>query len=196
MHAFAAPAQPLFNGSAVDFAAIYHASKLPADELDRVTRAEALLQTLPTTASQAREVVDATLRAFGVERAKILSAAGRQLEALEAFVHFSHDQSQRIMDVNAQRIAELDGEIERCRKVSAQATTEGEERARSVNELLRKLQRVLEFFGDDRRAATEAGLEDAALDEDTMLNKTRDGANAMKTPPRPPGKASQSTSNP
>jgi hypothetical protein len=183
------PGQALFNGPVVDFGAIYHGSKLTTDELDRVARAEELLHALPTNAPQTREVVDATFRAFGVDRTKILSAANRQLEALEAFVRYSHEQTQNVLDANARRIAELEREIERCRQVAAQATTEGEERARSVNDVLIKVQRVLEFFGDHRRAASNDGL-----DEDTTLSKTDEEARAIKAPPVQSGKASQSTS--
>jgi hypothetical protein len=181
-------ARTLFNGPVVDFGAIYQASKLAADELDRVARAEELLHALPTTAPQTREVVEATLRAFGVDRTKIQNAAGRQLEALEMFVRYSHEQSQRVTDASAKRITELEAEIERCRQVSAQANREGEERARSVNDVLVKLQRVLEFFGDERRDTQNPELDDSGLDDDTMINNR---ANGLKPPP-----SGQSTTHP
>jgi hypothetical protein len=164
----------VFDGPSVDFRAIYHASRLPEDELDRVQRAEELLQSLPANTPQTREVVDATFRAFGVDRAKILAAAGRQVEVLEGFVRASHEQTQRVNDANAQRIAELEAEIERCRQASARATSEGEERARSVNAVLLKVQRVLAFFGDDPSAATQDDL-----DEDTTLSAA-EAEKAMK----------------
>jgi hypothetical protein len=129
-----------------------------------------------------REVVEATLRAFGVDRTKIHSAAERQLEALEAFVRFSHEQSQQVIDANAQRIADLQAEIERCRQASTQSTAESEERARTVNEVLLKVQRVLDFFGDERRAVANG-----ELDEVTMVSGLTSGgqANGLKPPPTP-----------
>jgi hypothetical protein len=140
---------PMFNGPNVDIAAIYRTAKLVAEELDRVNRAEALLHHLPKKAPDTREVVEATLRAFGVDRSKIIEAARKQLDALEAFIRYSHEQMQQILDANARRIAELEGEIERCRQASDEATREGEERARTVNNELVKVEGVLGFFGDE-----------------------------------------------
>src|SRR5262245_47692600 len=94
----------LFNGAAVDIDAIYRAAKLSSEERDRVGRAEELLHLLPSSASQTREVVDATLRAFGVDGTKIVEAASKQLRALEAFIRFSHEQTQRVLDAGARRI--------------------------------------------------------------------------------------------
>jgi hypothetical protein len=148
-------------------AAVYRSAKLTSDELDRVARAEGLLHLLPNKASHTREVVDATFRAFGVDGTAIVEAATRQLDALERFIRFSQDQTQSVLDVGAQRIAELEAEIDRCRQAAAQATNEGEERARTVNNEMVKVQRVLEFFGHE----VEVGDPDVALDETTTLGK-------------------------
>lgn len=149
----AALSAKLFDGPRVDIDAIYKSAKLSAEELDRVSRAEQLLHLLPSNASGTREVVDATFRAFGVDRAKILDASSKQLHALESFIRYSHEQTQLTIDANAKQIAELEAQIARCRQVSAKATNEGEERARGVNEVLVKVQRVLDFFGDQHKAA-------------------------------------------
>ena len=171
----------LFTGAHVDIDAIYRNAKLSGDELDRVVRAEELLHMLPSTAAQTRAVVDATFRAFGVDGKRIVEAATKQLEALEAFIRFSHEQTQRVNDAGAKRIAELEAEIARCRETSAQASAEGDERARAVNEALRKVQRVLDFFGDRARA------DDVDLDADTMLSRPGDDPNPNGAkPPRPP----------
>lgn len=167
----------LFNGARVDIDAIYRAAKLVAEELDRVVRAEELLHLLPSTASHKREVVDATFRAFGVDRTKIVAAASKQLESLESFIRYSHEQTQRVIDAGAARISELEAEIARCREASAKATGEGEERARAVNEVLVKVQRVLEFFGDESRVSGELDL-----DADTVLSKPK----AEQPRPKPP----------
>lgn len=153
--------QPLFNGPHVDIGAIYRDASLSADELDRVVRAEGLLHLLPTKASQTREIVDATFRAFGVDRTLIIDAAGKQLDALERFVRFSQEQTQTVLDISARRIAELEAEIARSREEAAQATREGEERARSVNKEMQKVQHVLEFFGGEDVGSAEVDLDDA-----------------------------------
>lgn len=142
-------ARPLFSGPAVDIPAVYTAAKVSPEERDRVTRAEALLGHLPNIASQTKNVVDATLKAFGVDARKIVDAATKEVVALEGFIRMSQEQTQRVNDEGAKRIAELQAEIERCRQIVAQATREGEERARTVNAELTKVQRVLEFFGHE-----------------------------------------------
>lgn len=145
----------------MDLAAIYQASKLTSEELDRVVRGEQLLHLLPSSGSQQREVVDATFRAFGVDRTKIVEAGNKQADALERFIAFSQEQTQKALDVASRRIAELESEIERCRQAADQASSEGEERARTVNNELAKVQRVLDFFGD---VGTPLGASD--LDDD------------------------------
>jgi len=162
-HEPAADGTRLFDASNVDLAAIYRGAKLGDDELDRVTRAETLLRQLPQKAAHTREIVEATFRAFGVDQTSILDAARKQLGALEAFIRFSHEQTQHILDTNAKRVAELQAEIERCHQASAKATQEGEDRARTVNGELLKVQNVLEFFN--------ANADLTGLDGPTVVTK-------------------------
>jgi hypothetical protein len=150
----AATPAPIFSGSHVDIAGIYRSGKLGADELDRVSRAEELLHHLPGKATNTREVVDATLRAFGVDRGRIVHAASKQLDALEGFIRFSQEQTQQVLDTATRRIAELELEIQRCRDQAAQATAEGQDRAKTVNDEMMKVQRVLDFFGDDAESSS------------------------------------------
>jgi hypothetical protein len=164
----------LFSGANVDIAAVYRSARLSAEELDRVSRAEELLHLLPSTAANTREVVDATFRAFSVDRTKIIEAASKQLGALESFIRLSHEETQRAHDTGQQKIAELEREIERCRQILAQASSEGEQRAQVVNDILLKVQRVLDFFGDNPH------LSDEELEADTALVKPDDDAKPAK----------------
>lgn len=157
----------LFIGPTIDMAAIYRSAKLTSEELDRVIRAEGLLHVLPSKAANTREIVDATFHAFGVDRSRIVDAASKQLDALERFVRASQDHTQSVLDIGAQRIAELEAEIERHRQAAAQATNEAEERARTANNEMVKVQRVLEFFDSD---SSPRGT-DVQLDEPTGVGK-------------------------
>lgn len=165
--------QPLFDGPRVDIPAVYRAAKISTEELDRVVRAGELLQLLPSKASKTREVVDATFRAFSVDRSKIIDAASKQLDSLESFIRYSHTQTERVLDANGQRIAELEAEIERCRQASALATQQSEERARTINDELQRVQRVLEFFGDE--------LDADSIDIDDVVGKHGADKAAAKT---------------
>ncbi len=189
----AAPASPqLFDGATIDLGAIYRTGKLTSDELDRVTRAEGLLHLLPSKAANTREIVDATFHAFGVDRTKIVDAASKQLDALERFIRFSQEQTQRVLDVGAQRIAELEAEIARFRQAAAQATHEGEERARAVNNEMVKVQRVLDFFGGD----SEPSAAEIGLDEATGVNKHGVDLTASAVNPPPATFGSKPTQRP
>lgn len=181
------PAPQLFDGATIDLGAIYRTGKLTSDELDRVTRAEGLLHLLPSNAANTRGIVDATFHAFGVDRTRIVDAASKQLDALERFIRFSQDQTQRVLDIGAQRIAELEVEIGRLRHAAAQATHEGEERARSVNTEMVKVQRVLDFFGGDSEpSTTQVGLDDAT-------GVSKHGVDITSSAAKPPAGAPPST---
>jgi hypothetical protein len=72
----------------VDFGAIFREAGMDPAELDRVSKAEDLLGKLPATIGQAekRVIVEASLKAFGFEIDKIVSAAQNQKRALDAYV--------------------------------------------------------------------------------------------------------------
>jgi hypothetical protein len=181
-----APAAPaaapeLFSGSNVDLPQIYRTASVVTEELDRVARAERLLGGLPSKARQTREIVDATLLAFGVDRSLILQAANKQLDALERFIRFSQDKTQAVLDQSSQRIAELEAEIERIRQASALATREGEDRARTVNNEMTKVQRVLEFFGEE--ADVSEGF--VELDDATVRPPARPTGSGAQSEPTP-----------
>lgn len=162
------PTSPAFNGGDVHIAAVYQGARIGSDELDRVARAEGLLHLLPSQASQTREIVDATFRAFSVDRVAIVRAAEKQLDALESFIRASQEHTQRTLDASARRIAELEAEIDRCKQMAAQATHEGEQRARTVNDEMVKVQRVLDFFG-----AETISSDAVELDDDTGLGSAK-----------------------
>lgn len=181
--------QPLFNGPHVDIGAIYRDASLTPDDLDRVVRAEGLLHLLPSTASQTRDIVDATFNAFGVDRTRIVDAAGRQVDVLERFIRFSQEQTQQVLDATESRVGELEAEIQRCRDTAAQAKREGEERARIVNNEMVKVQRVLEFFGGEANATAELDLDDATAQPVVS-------SSSKVKPPTPPSQAGQTAKPP
>lgn len=168
-------------GSAVDFHAVYTFAQVSAEERDRVARAEELLGSLPGKATHTKEVVDATLKAFGVDREKIVAAARKELTALEGFIRSSAEQSQKVLDQGVKRIAELEAEIERCRQINAQATREQEDRARIVNTEMNRVQQVLSFFGHEPDALEEVDPGDP--DEPTQVGGNKKAAAKRATPP-------------
>lgn len=130
----------------MDFSALYTHQHVSTDERDRVARAEGLLAALPPKASHTKEVVDATLRAFGVDADRIVDAATKELMALEVFARAAQEHLQRVMDDGQKRLEELEAEIDHCKGVMAQARREHDERGRAVGAERERVQRVLEFF--------------------------------------------------
>ena len=70
----------------VDFGSVYEAAGITAEEHERVSRTLELLNSLPpdTDESVKRQIVMASLRAFGVPIEKIIESGAEQLQALEA----------------------------------------------------------------------------------------------------------------
>ncbi|MBI5477224.1 MAG: hypothetical protein HY906_00120 [Deltaproteobacteria bacterium] len=97
----------------VDFDAVFKQSGMDPTELDRVRKAEELLKGLPesTPNDVKRQIVEASLKAFGFDVAKIIVAAQTQLKALGMFVKVHEQQTAKgISDAQA-RIAKLEDEI-------------------------------------------------------------------------------------
>jgi len=133
----------------VDFDAVFKGAGMDAAELDRVRKAEDLLKSLPesTPVDVKRQIVEASLKAFGFDVAKIVAAAQNQLKALDTYVRLNEQQTAKgIADAQAQ-IAQLEDKIiglkaditkktETLASVSAAATGRRGE-----------VHRVLDFFG-------------------------------------------------
>jgi hypothetical protein len=97
----------------VDFDAVFKSAGMDASELDRVRKAEELLKSLPdaTPHDVKRQIVEASLKAFGVDLSKIAGAADNQLKALDTFVRVNEQQTAKaIADAKAQ-IQNLDEKI-------------------------------------------------------------------------------------
>lgn len=97
----------------VDFDAVFKSAGLDPAELDRVRKAEELLKGLPeaTPVEVRRQIVEASLKAFGVDVTKIAGAARTQLKALETWGRLNEQQTAKsITDMQAQ-IAQLEDKV-------------------------------------------------------------------------------------
>lgn len=142
----------------VDFMAIFREAGMDAAELDRVKKAEELLKSLPeaTPTVVKKQIVEASLKAFGFEIDKIVAAAQNQKKALDAYVRVNESATAKsIQDAEAQirayteKIAALRSDIE---KRTAQLTS------LSLAAQTRKgeVQKVLEFFQAPAEASVGA----------------------------------------
>jgi hypothetical protein len=138
---------PAAPGGKVDFAAVYSAAGIDAEEQAQVTKAAELLHALPGGSEPARQIVEASLRAFGVPVEKILAAGEKELRALDAYVAAGAADSRKVLAESQQRIGQYEQEIQRIRQVMDQRVAEqqGVERACAGGKL--EVARVLAFFG-------------------------------------------------
>jgi hypothetical protein len=131
-----------------DFDAIFRGAGMDASELDRVKKAEDLLKSLPAETPQAvkKQIVEASLKAFGFEIDKIIAAAQNQRRALDAYVKVNETATAKaITDAQAQiasfneKIAALRTDIEKRTASLTQLSAAAQSRKGEV-------QKVLEFF--------------------------------------------------
>jgi hypothetical protein len=133
------------------FTEVFEAAGVDAEERGRVVRAQELLRSLPaeTPVQVKRQIVEASLKAFGVPTESIIEAAVAEIEALESFIRQGQGETQNVLAEGNQRIQELEQEIAAVREIMHKAVAEQETRARSANSEKLNIQQVLEFFGQE-----------------------------------------------
>jgi hypothetical protein len=132
----------------VNFDEVFRASGMDAGELDRVKKAEELLRSLPeaTPREVKRQIVEASLQAFGVDVQKISAAATSQLKAVDTWLTLNDRQTQKAVADAQARIAQLEDQVITLRADIA-TRTEHLAALGSAGQLRKaQVQRVLEFF--------------------------------------------------
>ena len=145
---FATAPPPATDGN-VDFKGVFDAAGIGSDEQARVERAAELLATLPaeTTPAIKKQIVEASLKAFGVPVDGIIEAGAREIQALEGYIQTGARDAQQVLADGARRIAELEQEMERVRTVMTERTSEQQAVVTACNQKKLGIQSVLEFFG-------------------------------------------------
>jgi DNA-binding transcriptional MerR regulator len=135
----------------VDFAGVYEAAGITAEEHQRVSRTLELLDSLPpgTDDTVKRQIVMASLRAFGVPIEKIIESGAEQLQALEAYIRGGARDTEQVTTQAEQNIRELEEQIVELRKAMQQRVEEQHKIMRACNAKKLEVQKVLEFFGQD-----------------------------------------------
>lgn len=135
----------------IDFQKVFAAAGVDDEERGRVLKAQELLRSLPsdTPAPVKKQIVEASLKAFGVSTTAIIEAAVAEIEALEAFILGGQAETQKISSEGTARVAELEKEIAEVKKVMQQAVQDQEVRTSKANNEKLLVQHVLEFFGED-----------------------------------------------
>jgi hypothetical protein len=143
--------KPPAVGGVHDFPAVYRSASISDEELSRVEKARGLLATLPseTPREVKRQIVEASLKAFGVPVDKIIEAGAQQIQALESYIRLGEAQTQALLAESAARIEQLSAEIAQTRKIMEEQVAGQQALTRSSNEEKLRVQSVLEFFGQE-----------------------------------------------
>jgi SpoVK/Ycf46/Vps4 family AAA+-type ATPase len=150
LNVFNAPPPPA-PGGVVDFDQVYEAAGVDAEERQRVTRTLDLLNSLPpgTDDAMKKQIVMASLRAFGVPIEQIIEAAAQEIQALEAYIRNGAADSDKVASEAEKRIKQYEEEIVKLRTVMRDRVDEQQAVTRRCNDKKLEVQKVLEFFGQD-----------------------------------------------
>lgn len=152
------PDVPIFNappppapGGKVDFDQVFEAAGVDADERQRVSRTLELLTSLPpdTDAAVKKQIVMASLRAFGVPIEKIIEAGAQELQALDGYIRAGAGDTEKVTSEADLRIKQYEEEIVKLRTVMQERVSEQQSVVRSCNDKKLEVQKVLEFFGQE-----------------------------------------------
>jgi len=142
---------PAATGGTVDFDAVFEAAGIGADERQRVAKTMELLQALPadTPTPVKKQIVEASLNAFGVPIDQIIGSGVSEIQALEGYIRAGAADSQQVLADGEQRIKTLEDQVRQLRAVMEQRVQEQQIAVRACNDRKLGIQQVLEFFGQE-----------------------------------------------
>jgi len=138
-------------GGQVDFSAVFAAAGVDTEEQQRVARTTELLGGLPagTDAAVKKQIVEASLKAFGVPIEKIIEASVEEIQALDGYIRNGAADNEKLIQESDARIKQYEEEIKNIRGVMQQSVDEQQNLIKVCNDKKLEVQQVLEFFGRD-----------------------------------------------
>jgi hypothetical protein len=133
------------------FAQVYRSAEIDDEEQERVEKAMTLLQSLPneTPKDIKKQIVEASMKAFGIPVDQIIETGAQEIQALDAFIKHGEAQTQSVLSDARARVIKLDAEIAEIKKLMELQVGTQESLARATNEQKLRVQSVLEFFGQE-----------------------------------------------
>ncbi|MBC7931448.1 MAG: hypothetical protein H7Z38_12870 [Rubrivivax sp.] len=147
-------APPPATGGQVDFEAVFDAAGVDTEERARVARTVELLKSLPagTDAGVKKQIVEASLKAFGVPIEKIIEAGVEEIQALDGYIRNGASDNEKLMAESDARIKQYEEEIRNIRGIMQQSVSELQNVIKVCNDKKLEVQQVLEFFGQAKVA--------------------------------------------
>ncbi len=142
------PARP---GAPLDFPDIFKRQGLSAEQQGHVERALMLLHNLPkeTPNEIKRQIVEASLLAFGFPIDKIIESAALHLRALDRYTDKGQKETQILLEESNQRLKELEAEAARVRQVMQEQLAGQQSLSTTCGQHKVKVQEILDFFGKE-----------------------------------------------
>ena len=143
------------TGGQVDFAAVFEAAGVDQEEQQRVARTTELLRSLPagTDVAVKKQIVEASLKAFGVPIEKIIEATVEEIQALDGYIRNGAADNETLIQESDARIKQYEQEIQNIRSVMQQSVEEQQSLIKMCNDKKLEVQQVLEFFGQETVAS-------------------------------------------
>ena len=138
----------------VDFDGVFKQAGIDSGDLDRVRKAEELLKGLPeaTPVEVKRQIVEASLKAFGFDVAKIITAANTQLKALDTYVRLNEQQTAKSITDAQAKIQQLEEQIIGLRADITKRTETLAGTAAAAENRKAQVHQVLSFFNASKPA--------------------------------------------
>ncbi len=138
-------------GGQVDFGAVFEAAGVDQEEQQRVARTTELLRSLPagTDAAVKKQIVEASLKAFGVPIEKIIEATVEEIQAVDGYLRNAAADNETLIQESEARIKQYEQEIQNIRSVMQQSVNEQQTLIKTCNDKKLEVQQVLEFFGQE-----------------------------------------------
>ena len=138
-------------GGKVDFAGVFEAAGIDSAERERAQKAGELLASLPadTPLPARKQIVEASLKAFGVPIEKIIETGVAEIQALEGYIRTDQADTQKLIEESSKRITQYEQEIKNVRTIMEERVREQQGVQSTCNAKKLEVQRVLEFFGRD-----------------------------------------------
>lgn len=142
---------PKAEGGKVDFPAVFRAAGVDDEEQGRVDKARSLLSTLPASTPKdvQKQIVEASLKAFGYPVEAIIEAGAQEIQALEVYIQAGQRDTQALLQQSTERMKALETEIANIKKIMDEQVTSQQALTQACNQEKLRVQSVLEFFGQD-----------------------------------------------
>ena len=139
------------TGGQVAFDDVFSAAGIDASERERVGKAQQLLGSLPaeTPTAVKKQIVEASLKAFGVPIDNIIETGVAEIQALEGYIRKNAGDTQQLLEEANRRISQFEDEVKKLRAIMEQQVQQQQTVAAACNAKKLDVQRVLEFFGQE-----------------------------------------------